>query len=154
MEDFKAKGYHSKSEMRRKEAMKNKDAKLIEEMRVAEKKATPGPWKIDPLEGKYYGTKIVASEGGGNLTLWAFGDIFHEGYTASEREKEKGWDPKEEGYDHVEMEQDYEDAHFIALARTAVPALIDLVERLTYERDQLLDRVLDLENAPVWGGKQ
>ena len=61
-------------------------------------------WKIEPLEGKYYGTQIV-NEQGSVIKVW-LGE-FNEGYRASDRELANGWEP-DWGYDHVELQEDYE----------------------------------------------
>jgi hypothetical protein len=56
-------------------------------------------WYIEPLRGKYYGTKVTDSER--VISVWT-------GYTGkvSERELAEGW-TEDYGFDHVESDQDY-----------------------------------------------
>ena len=73
-------------------------------------------WVLKPLEGKYYGTKIVNWETGDEIEVWltmGMGD-----YRASDRELENGWD-SECGYDHVELQSSYEAAKKIVDALNA-----------------------------------
>lgn len=80
---------------------------------------TANPWTIEPLKGKYYGTKIVNNETDEVIEVWLG---FIGNYTASEREKEQGWgQPDEDGfvdiyYDHVELQRSYDAAIIICEA--------------------------------------
>lgn len=62
-------------------------------------------WRIQPLNGKYYGTLV--SDGIKALVVWT-------GYTGkvSEREIAEGW-TDEHGFDHVESDRDYKIACII-----------------------------------------
>jgi hypothetical protein len=65
-------------------------------------------WFIEPLEGKYYGTKV--SNGSDLIEVWT-------GYTGkvSQRELDGGW-TEEYGFDHVESDKDYKLAYIICEA--------------------------------------
>jgi hypothetical protein len=65
-------------------------------------------WCIEPLDGKYYGTKIT--KGRNCIEVWT-------GYTGkvSQRELDDGWD-EEYGFDHVESDRDYKLACIICEA--------------------------------------
>lgn len=56
-------------------------------------------WYVEPLKGKYYGTRVTNGEQ--LIVVWT-------GYTGkvSEREIEEGW-TEEYGFDHVESDRDY-----------------------------------------------
>jgi hypothetical protein len=58
-------------------------------------------WNIEPLTGKYYGTRI-SNDAGDLIVVWTNGSC-----PVSERELEEGWE-EEHGYDHVESQKDYE----------------------------------------------
>jgi hypothetical protein len=94
--------------------------------------ATPGPWTLEPLEGKYYGTEILSPvrkvEGGqGTFCIWNFGDRkLH----PSPRQIEKDGGVEEICDDHYEDEQTFRDADFVVSARSDVPALVAEVRRL------------------------
>ena len=66
---------------------------------------------IEPLKGKYYGTKIIIEQEDsyGCITLW--GALSHGEHSI--RELEAGWDEDLCGMDHVEDAGDYELAQFI-----------------------------------------
>jgi hypothetical protein len=65
-------------------------------------------WFIEPLEGKYYGTKV--RNGRDLIEVWT-------GYTGkvSQRELDDGW-TEEYGFDHVESDKDYKLACIICEA--------------------------------------
>ena len=67
---------------------------------------------------KYYGTKVRFTAGGEvhELKIWC-SDHFAKPF-ASKREILKGWDPVEDGHDHVEDEQSLKVATIIAKALT------------------------------------
>lgn len=69
-------------------------------------------WFIEPLEGKYYGTRIVHEPTGNLIKVWLPVDHVQD-YRVSDRELEKGWDPEECTYDHTEMQHTYEAACII-----------------------------------------
>jgi hypothetical protein len=56
-------------------------------------------WFIEPLKGKYYGTRVT--NGDAVVEVWT-------GYTGkvSQRELDDGW-TEEYGFDHVESDKDY-----------------------------------------------
>lgn len=93
-------------------------------MRQRAEDATPGPWSLDPLKGKYYGT-VVRMDAETSVNVWGnrLGQI----------------SPREEWFEDVMCDGHYEDlgdyslAVFIANARTDVPLLLDEVARLTAE---------------------
>lgn len=69
-------------------------------------------WKVEPLEGKYYGTRV--SNGDRFIDVWTG----FKGYTPEEvsiREKAQGWGKDGDYYfGHVESQFDYEIAVQIA----------------------------------------
>lgn len=73
-------------------------------------------WMIKPLEGKYYGTKIVNWETDDIIEVWLpFKTYTHD--EVSEREKELGWGEDGDFYfDHVESKYSYEAAQKIVKA--------------------------------------
>ena len=81
-------------------------------------KHTPGPWEIEPLQGKYYGTRILLDSG--VIEVWTGGSRPQK---PSEREIADGWTP-DVGMDHVESEEDYANACLISSA----PELLDACE--------------------------
>ena len=96
-------------------------------------KHTPGPWKLQPLKGKYYGS--VVQIGNGVVTVWGT-ERDDKSYTASQREIDKGWTP-ERGFDHVEVDGDYANARLIASA-----------PELLAENEMLRDQVRQMMNVP------
>lgn len=58
-------------------------------------------WVLSPLEGKYYGTKVENTKTGETASFW-FGFRTYTEDEVSQREKDEGWNPFEQGYDHVE----------------------------------------------------
>jgi hypothetical protein len=56
-------------------------------------------WFIEPLDGKYYGTRVT--NGDNVIVVWT-------GYIGkvSQRELDEGW-TEEYGFDHVESDKDY-----------------------------------------------
>ena len=67
-------------------------------------------WKLEPLKGKYYGTKVWNDETDELIEVWLSSVL-----KASEREIEDGWE-EEHGYDHVESQRSYEAAMIICEA--------------------------------------
>lgn len=98
---------------------------------------TPGPWKLAPLEGKYYGTDVVTADGRRICELWCHGEAFREGSGTelSAREEKAHRIPEwtEEEWQeflsewrcdsHYEMARDYENALLIAAAPDLLTAL-------------------------------
>ena len=78
---------------------------------------TPGPWEIEPLQGKYYGTRILLDSG--VIEVWTDGSRPPK---PSEREIADGWTP-DVGMNHVESEEDYANARLIAAAPELLEAL-------------------------------
>ena len=71
---------------------------------------------IKPLTGKFYGTKIIDSEGDTILTLWVgFKNYLPE--EVSPREIANNWSHADQGFDHVESIYD------LAAAEAVVTAL-------------------------------
>lgn len=71
-------------------------------------------WIIKPLDGKYYGTVVENTETGEELNVWM---DFVGDYTASSREKAKGWGKDgDKYYDHVELQRSYDIAEVICKA--------------------------------------
>lgn len=62
-------------------------------------------WYIEPLDGKYYGTRIVNDETDEVIEVW----LDFDSASASVREIENGWEP-DAGYDHVESARSYKAA--------------------------------------------
>lgn len=89
---------------------------------------TPGPWVIEPLKGKYYGTRVLL--GGGVIEVWTGGTRPPE---PSKREIADGW-TDDMGMDHVESAEDYANARLIAAAPELLAALCDLL--VLYETDE------------------
>lgn len=83
---------------------------------------TPGPWVLEPLHGKYYGS--VVRIGQGAVRVWLPMSMTYE---ASEREIANGWEP-DHGFDHVETQESYATACLIAQAPGLFAQLSDLVE--------------------------
>ena len=69
-------------------------------------------WKLEPLQGKYYGTRIVNDWTDDDIVIWL---AFQEDCKVSDRELERGWDAQH-GYDHVESQRSYEAAMIICEA--------------------------------------
>jgi hypothetical protein len=87
---------------------------------------TKTPWKLTPLEGKYYGSKVVI--GDSFVDVWGSN---RKDYSVSKREIEDGWEP-DLGYDHVERQEDYANALLIAAAPDlyeALEAMVTVAER-------------------------
>lgn len=70
-------------------------------------------WKIKPLDGKYYGTKIENERTGELIEIWL--PLGIGGYRASNREIEEGWCP-DHGFDHTETQRTYDAAYIICNA--------------------------------------
>ena len=85
---------------------------------------TKGPWKLNPLEGKYYGSKVAI--GDSFVSVW--GSNVND-FSVSKREIEEGWEP-EVGWDHVERQEDYANALLIAAAPDLLEALQDALSAL------------------------
>ena len=87
---------------------------------------TPGPWKVLPLRGKYYGTEIAIGRNGGKIVVWTC----DEGETRpSFRELAEGWD-EDYGFDHVETAECCANAHLIAAAPELYEALAEAAAEL------------------------
>lgn len=102
-------------------------------------KHTPGPWHIEPLNGKYYGTRVIL--GNGVIEVWTSGSRPLE---PSEREIADGWTP-DFGFDHVESAEDYANACLISAAPELLDALREMIadangEATFEQRCGLLDR--------------
>lgn len=69
-------------------------------------------WKLEPLKGKYYGTRVINDWTGELIIIWL--DLEDYG-KVSIREIEDGWE-EEHGYDHVESQRSYEAAMIICEA--------------------------------------
>lgn len=69
-------------------------------------------WTIEPLKGKYYGTKIRNTKTDELIEVWLG---FEGDYKPSSRELSNGWQP-DYGYDHVELERSFEAAKIICEA--------------------------------------
>ena len=69
-------------------------------------------WQIEPLKGKYYGTKIRNIETDELIEVWLNMEY---DYKPSSREIADGWQP-DWGYDHVELQRSYEAAKIICAA--------------------------------------
>lgn len=67
-------------------------------------------WKLEPLKGKYYGTRVINDWTGELIIVWL--DLE---YKVSDRELEKGWQ-EDQGFDHVESQRSYEAAMIICEA--------------------------------------
>lgn len=63
-------------------------------------------WYIEPLQGKYYGTRIVNTETDDLIEVWL---TLKGEYKPSSRELENGWTP-DYGFDHAETQESYETA--------------------------------------------
>ena len=63
-------------------------------------------WQIEPLKGKYYGTRVVNTETDDLIEVWL---SLKMGSQPSSREFENGWTP-DYGFDHVETQESYETA--------------------------------------------
>lgn len=73
-------------------------------------------FKVLPLKGKYYGTRIQVQEG--VVEVWGTGNYS----PVSPREIATGWTP-DYGYDHVESADDYRNACLLAAAPDLQAAL-------------------------------
>jgi len=94
----------------------------IDELERLHKEAIPAGWKVCPLEGKYYGTEVHLGDGLPTFTVWT--GCQGSDYDASVREKERGWDRKEDGFDHVETAKDYATALLMVQVRNLLPRII------------------------------
>lgn len=101
----------------------------------------PAPWSIAPFDGMYYGTVVQDARGVAILSFWqSCGG-------PSERQKQYGWDPKEDPVDnHWESEQTLDLASYVVASRNNINEWSD-------EKDRLVSVIL--ENASwepdVWG---
>ena len=100
--------------------------------------ATPGPWRVKPLKGKYYGTDVQIGTHG-QISLWRTGGYDDPMERVPSQEECPGWTPdwRDEDGDpycladnHYQSQRDADTAAFIAAARDAVPALVAEVKRL------------------------
>lgn len=85
-------------------------------------KHSEGPWRVLPLDGKYYGTQVEV--GDGLITVWT--PNHYACPFASSREIALGWQP-EDGHDHIEDVQSYANACLIAAAPDLLAALTDVI---------------------------
>ena len=101
----------------------------LDEIRKRLEAATPGPWKHELPEGKYYGTKVSSQDEWLQFEIWSGpGDntpkpserfLERTGYTATEFGAEWGWD-------HYEDQQDFSNAEFIAHCPTDIAFLLNV----------------------------
>lgn len=107
--------------------------------------ATSGKWSVAPLKGKYYGTAITIG-GCEAFTLWRIGGYDDPQERIPSQAECPGWTPdwRDEYGDvyytadnHYQSQRDYDNAQFIAHARTDVPALVAAVR----ERDVEIARL-------------
>ncbi len=100
---------------------------------------TPGPWEIEPLDGKFYGTSIEPV----GVDIWC--SQKQRLGKPSERELER-WRPGEfEICDsHYEDIAEYANARLIAASRKMLKALIEFTLRVDATRG-----VLDSEETPL-----
>lgn len=77
--------------------------------------------EIEPLDGKYYGTRIRFREG--SIEIWMVNPVGG----ASVRERGSGWEPGD-GMDHVEYEGDYRLAVFLRDCLNNAQAVHDLLK--------------------------
>lgn len=107
--------------------------------------ATKGPWKWWNLEGEEGDQGW--SDNGPNLETAARGPVYSDGSQGSRETIISGW-----GHDAWAISIENADAHFIAAARTAVPALVagvrerdEEIVTLREQRHDTLARVTELE---------
>ncbi len=92
-------------------------------------KFTPGPWKVRPLIGKYYGTEVEIGEWhNGVHAVYGLVNVWTGGSKPSIREISGGW-TEDCGMDHVETEEDFANARLIAAAPEMYEALKACLEK-------------------------
>lgn len=81
-------------------------------------KHTPAPWRLKPLEGKYYGTKVEMSDGN-TVSVWG--------------SREWKVSPREEYYEDIMCDGHYEDIGDYANACliAAAPEMYAFIEEIT-----------------------
>ncbi len=99
---------------------------------------THNEWRVLPLAGKYYGTKVEIGDRAAVNVWLPCGDSL----MASVREVAKGWEI-EDGFDHVETQESYEAACLISAAPKMYEALKMLDGRAKGE--------LHINNETAWG---
>ena len=102
----------------------------LDEIRSRAEAATPGPWTIEPLDRKYYGTEILDGNARTLFTIWRDNES-----GPSTREIERAGLDGDFEWSHMESADDYADATFTAHAREDIPYLLAENERLRAERN-------------------
>ena len=97
----------------------------LDEIRSRAEAATPGPWTIEPLDRKYYGTEILDGNAELLFTIWRENES-----GPSVREIERSGLDGDFDWSHMELADDYADATFIAHAREDIPYLLAENEQL------------------------
>jgi hypothetical protein len=95
-------------------------------------------FKLLPLSGKYYGTKLDSKHG--ELDVW-LSDHYAIPF-GSEREIANGWVPAD-GHDHVEDKNSLEVAQFLESAPDAIIKAVNLLHNIRY----MMSR--EDQNSPV-----